>query len=122
VAVISQVGKHNDTLFWTDNWLHGRSVKTLDPIVFALVSKRIAIKRLVSEALVDHMWVSDIRGALTTRVIWEFVELFQIVDDVILHPEIPDAHIWSLSPSGQFSTISAYDALCFVWMSILKVM
>ena len=27
VAVISQVGKHNDTLFWADNWLHGRSVK-----------------------------------------------------------------------------------------------
>lgn len=74
-------------------WKECKRLKALAPIVFALVSKRIAIKRLVS----DHMWVSDIRGALTARVIWEFVELFQIVDDVILQPEILDAHIWSLS-------------------------
>jgi hypothetical protein len=76
-----------------------------------MVPKRIVNKRRVNEALHNMQWIADFRGALTSRVLLEYLELFQILDEVVLHQGMPDTHIWRLSASGQYSTNSAYKAL-----------
>uniref|UniRef100_A0A0A9EUV3 Reverse transcriptase zinc-binding domain-containing protein n=1 Tax=Arundo donax TaxID=35708 RepID=A0A0A9EUV3_ARUDO len=47
VAIISNVGDGSNTLFWTDNWLHGSSLATLAPHIFALVPKWTRNRRTV---------------------------------------------------------------------------
>jgi hypothetical protein len=37
IAMISQVGNGNNTLFWTNHWLHGCSIGDLAPIIVASV-------------------------------------------------------------------------------------
>jgi hypothetical protein len=41
----------------------------------------------------------------------EYFKLFQASEQVVLHPEVPDKHIWWLSPTGSFSSKTAYMAL-----------
>jgi hypothetical protein len=61
---------------------------------------------------VQHFrWVADFRGALTTAVLMEYLELYQEVQQVELHPDLPDEHIWQLSRTGQFSSKSACTAM-----------
>jgi hypothetical protein len=76
-----------------------------------MVPKRIINKRKVNEALHNMQWIADFRGALTSRVLLEYLELFQLLDEAVLHQGTPDTHIWRLSASGQYSTNSAYKAL-----------
>jgi hypothetical protein len=113
VAVVTHVGDGTNTLFWKDRWLHGKSIKELAPAVIASVPTKIANKRLVCEALMNFQWVNDFRGALTFTVLLEYFELYETLAGVVLQPEIPDTHIWKLSPSGQYSAKSAYEALFF---------
>jgi hypothetical protein len=56
-------------------------------------------------------WIADFRGALTSRVSLDYLELFQLLDEVVLHQGTLDTHIWRPSASGQFSTKSVYKAL-----------
>ena len=61
VAIVSKVGNGRNTLFWTDNWVHGQNLQKLVPHLFEAISVR-ARKRTVLEAVSDLRWVSDIRG------------------------------------------------------------
>jgi hypothetical protein len=84
-------------------------------------------RRSVRDALNNLTWVSDFHGALIVSVLVEFLELFQMVDQVELQPGMMDKHIWHLSPTGSFSSKSAYtimfqDAISFepanrIWKS-----
>jgi hypothetical protein len=56
-------------------------------------------------------WVSDFQGALTVSVLLDYFELFQELENVELQPGVPDKHIWRLSPSGRFSSKTAYMAM-----------
>jgi hypothetical protein len=76
-----------------------------------LVPKRIRNSRKVKEAVQHFRWVADFRGALTTAVLMEYLELYQEVQQVELHPDLPDEHIWQLSRTGQFSSKSACTAM-----------
>jgi hypothetical protein len=111
MAVVTTVGDGSNTYFWEDRWLNGKAVREIAPAVAAMVPKRIVNKRRVNEALHNMQWIADFRGALTSRVLLEYLELFQILDEVVLHQGMPDTHIWRLSASGQYSTNSAYKAL-----------
>jgi len=51
VAIISEVGNGEHTLFWTDRWLHGQSIAELAPQLFAVISKRRIRQLTVKEAL-----------------------------------------------------------------------
>jgi hypothetical protein len=44
MAVHTELGNSNSTLFWTDRWLHGHSVEFLAPSVLASVPLRIRKK------------------------------------------------------------------------------
>jgi hypothetical protein len=40
VAIISEVGNGEHTLFWSDQWLHGKSIADLAPLLFAAIPQR----------------------------------------------------------------------------------
>jgi hypothetical protein len=62
--------------------------------------------------ILNLRWVSDFQGALTVLVLMEYLELFQELEQVVLQPGMPDKHIWQrLSPTGNFSSKSAYTAM-----------
>jgi len=48
----SVIGNGLRTLFWLDNWIDGRSVRSIAPHLFQFISPRITRKRTVAEALV----------------------------------------------------------------------
>jgi hypothetical protein len=110
-AVTTAVGNGANTKFWTDRWLHGSSIQTLAPNLFATVPKRWVKRRTVQEALLDNKWVQDIQGHHTVAVLAEFLEVWDLVQEVILLPEVEDVHKWKFESSGQFSSKSAYEAL-----------
>jgi hypothetical protein len=75
-------------------------------------SNRRALKRrTVAEGLTNRQWVSDIRGGLSVTILVEYLQLWNLVDGVVLQPDIADQHIWRLSAHGTYCNKSAYDAL-----------
>lgn len=51
MAVCSEVGNGNNTLFWSDKWMRGCRVTDLSPSLITAVPEKIKSKRLVAEAL-----------------------------------------------------------------------
>jgi hypothetical protein len=51
-------------VFWTDKWFMGISLVELAPSVLQAVPLKTQKMCLVSEALIDHKWISDIPGNL----------------------------------------------------------
>jgi hypothetical protein len=66
-------------------------------------------KRTVQEALSEHKWISDNRGALTVGMIVDYLHLWNILCEVALHPGVRDSHLWRFVTSGKFSVKSAYE-------------
>jgi hypothetical protein len=93
MAVVTVIGDGLDTLFWKDRWLDGRKVKDIAPSIYAMVPKRVTNSRRTSEALQNMSWIADFRGALTVAVIFEFVELYQRLDEVVLQEGVSDTHL-----------------------------
>jgi len=54
VAVVSEVGNGNRTLFWTDRWIHGQCIADLAPRLLEAIPKRRLKRRTVQEALTDR--------------------------------------------------------------------
>ena len=74
-ATVSVVGSGESTLFWTDNWIDGKSIQALAPALFGAVSRRWR-RVLVSDALPGHAWVRHISGAFTVQVLAEFFQIW----------------------------------------------
>jgi hypothetical protein len=110
-AIITKLGDGANTLFWKDRWLDGKCIKDIAPAVFDLVPPRLANIRLVRDTLPNFQWISDVNGAISVRVIAEFLELCEVLDAVVLQPGIRDRHLWKFSASGEYTTSSAYKAL-----------
>jgi len=49
--------------------------------------------RTVFYALNNRRWVSDLKGALTVNVLLEYLQLWELLDNVELQPNIEDTHI-----------------------------
>jgi hypothetical protein len=96
LPVVTVVRDGPNTLIWKDRWLGGKRIKELAPAVFALVPKRIANNRKVNEALLNMMWISDVRGALSLAVLLEYFALYQLLQEVVLQPETSDSHLEAL--------------------------
>jgi mannosylglycoprotein endo-beta-mannosidase len=111
MAVISEVGNGSSTLFWEDRWLQGRRIQEIAPLVYGLVPKRRSKRRTVAEALVGEKWVEDIQGDIGSTGLFQFLDLWDILNDVNLIEEVPDKHIWRFSTSGKYTAKSAYDTL-----------
>ena len=98
VSVFTTVGNGHNTLFWTDRWLHGCSIENLAPNVFKCIPARLRKSRTVREALLDLTWVSDIRGALGWLGLVEYLELWDVLTDVVLQ-DTEDIHHWKFEAS-----------------------
>ena len=113
MAIDAVVGDGESILFWTDRWLNGGTLAELAPNVFRTVPKRVRKSRTIAQALQNRGWVQDIRGALTVQVLMEYLQVWDLMDGVILQQGVPDQFRWKLSQSGSYSSKTAYAA-CFV--------
>jgi hypothetical protein len=75
-----------------------------------LVPKRIIKTTTVAHALNNHGWVKDIRAALSVQVLVEYLQIWNLVDGVILLQDTPDQFHWKLTQSGIYSSKSTYVA------------
>jgi hypothetical protein len=107
------VGDGANTLFWRDRWLRGSSVGDIAPLVCAMVSNARASKRLVKDALLDHKWISNIRGSLSSEGLGQCLMLLSVVCTLIRDVEVPDRFVWPWLKSGQYTARSTYKALCW---------
>jgi len=93
-------------MFWTDRWLDGNTMAEVAPNLFRTVSKRTAKRRTVQ----NRRWVRDINGALTVQVWVEYLQVWDWVEGTVLQQDVPDQFKWKLTPSGSYSSKSAYSA------------
>jgi hypothetical protein len=110
IAMETEIGDGTITLFWRDRWLHGHQVEDLALRLIAAIPKRRANKCTVLEALMDHKWISDIRGALTVGVLMDYLHLWNALADVELCPRVADSHSWRFATNGQYSAKLAYES------------
>jgi hypothetical protein len=111
VAVTTKLSDGANTLFWKDRWLDGRCIRDIAPAMFDMVPMRLANKRLVKDALPNLHWISDVKGAISVRIIAEFLELCEMLEAVVLQHGVRDRQIWKFSASGDYTASSAYKAL-----------
>uniref|UniRef100_A0A453QXL4 Reverse transcriptase zinc-binding domain-containing protein n=1 Tax=Aegilops tauschii subsp. strangulata TaxID=200361 RepID=A0A453QXL4_AEGTS len=106
------------TQFWLDPWLEGEPLGLRFPRLFAICDDP-AI--LVSAAALDEGWNIAFRRSFGPDEVREWTDLREVVPLPL--SQDPDTVSWSLSPSGEFSVSSAYQALCRVpvlqWLSPL---
>lgn len=107
-SMISEVGDGRSTLFWSDRWLSGRSLKDLAPDLIPFVTKRAIGRRTVYAALQNRTWLKDITTALNGPATLQFLQVWDAVAGFQLLEGVPDQHRWTPTPSGMFSTRSAY--------------
>jgi len=106
-----QIGNGRSTLFCTDAWLHGHSVKDAAPTVFALVGKRTCSTQTVADALRNRNWIRRITGGLSVQAICQYLMLWNPLDGLELQSEVDDKILWRWSADGQNSAKTAYAAL-----------
>lgn len=82
-ATISFLGNGESTLFWTDNWIQGSSIRFLAPAVFEAVPKR-KWSVTVAEAMHNHSWVHHVTGARTMGLLTDFIGLCRRLEQVQL--------------------------------------
>ncbi|PUZ57515.1 hypothetical protein GQ55_5G438400 [Panicum hallii var. hallii] len=80
-SVTVSVGNGERTLFWSDNWINGRSVGQIAPNLVTMISKRTARQRTVAQAPSGHRWVRDISGGLSIPVLMEYIRLWGLLAD-----------------------------------------
>ena len=110
IAVSTVVGDGGNTKFWTERWLHGRSVAEVAPHLVTLVPRRVINQRTVQQALENRRWVADIKGALSVQAISEYLQLWVLLEDFELQQGVQDHHVWRFAESGGYSSKSAYGA------------
>jgi hypothetical protein len=93
-----------------DRWLDGQSLQDIAPDLFVLIPRHARKRRMVREALVEHIWITDITGALSSLVLWQYVKLWIWLHDVQLSVE-PDMLLWRRMTDDQYSSKSCYNTL-----------
>lgn len=109
MAIVTEIGDGAHILFWKDRWLQGRQIADLTPYLFAAVPKRRLNRRTVREALTNYFWIHDIQGAITVGVLAKYLDLWDLLSEIVLQSGIQDIHRWRFSSSGQYSAKSAYE-------------
>jgi hypothetical protein len=111
LAMITEVGNGVRTLFWTDRWLSGQRLADLAASLFAAIPRRKRQQHMVETTLQNHAWVSYIQGALTIDIIVDYIQLWELINELQRLYEVEDAHKWRLDSAGQYSSKSAYNNL-----------
>jgi hypothetical protein len=91
-------------LFWVDRWLHRQCIADLAPFLFATIPQR---RRTIQSALLNQAWIAGIQGILSVDIITDYIQLWDLLDEVQLQQEVDDTHKWRFHTSGQYSAKSA---------------
>jgi hypothetical protein len=110
VSTTVQVGNGAQTLFWTDRWVDDTSITYLAPDLVAAVAPHRRKTRLVSEALQNSAWISDITSALSVRSLFECVSILSRLQNFSLQDNVPDKFVWKWSTNQQYPASSVYRA------------
>jgi hypothetical protein len=102
-VLVSEVGYGSLTLFSTDKWLLGQRIIKIAPRLFEIILKRIANKRIVQEA--NRRWISNIKGALSVGVLVHYLQLWDLLPNFELRPNIEDRNIFSIAARKLFDKI-----------------
>lgn len=110
-SVTVEVGDGASTRFWTDAWLPDGAIPSFAPNLFKAVGRR-RLGCSVADAMPGRRWVRDITGAPTAPVIYEYVLLWEKLQNVQLRACDP----WNPTASSgagrlmaiQYSVRSAY--------------
>jgi hypothetical protein len=97
IAIVTTVSNGLKTLFCSYIWLMGRSIADVAPPVFEAVPTRFRGKSLMDDASGDQRQVSDIQGNLLMVGLFQFFQLWDILQEVTHHD---DQHFWRFSTSG----------------------
>jgi mannosylglycoprotein endo-beta-mannosidase len=117
-AVRVDLGDGTRVLFWQDPWIHGLGMAAVAPAVLALVQPGPIRTRTAAQGCRNNAWVRDITGVLTVDAVVQFLHLWPLIQTCTLNANAPNAFVWKLTASGEFSTKSTYQA-CFAGRTAL---
>ena len=109
-SVSVQLGDGQNSLFWADRWLDGKSIEELAPCLFQAVRSRTIKRRTVAQGLPNNAWARDITGALTVQVILDYLLIWDATRSITLQHGVKDTFLWKWTSDHCFSTTSAYRA------------
>lgn len=89
----------------------GEKISGISPRLFQTIPRRIAKQRTSQEALLNRRWISDIKGALYVGVLVEYIQLWDLLSEVVLQQEIEDKHVFNIVSDGIYLAKSAYKGL-----------
>jgi hypothetical protein len=67
--------------------------------------------------MVEHRWARDIIGVPTMAVLYEYVQLWEALENVSLPPSVAERFIWKWTESRQYTTSLTYRS--FIGRTIL---
>ena len=109
-STYSVVGSGMETLFWTDNCIGGSSIQAMAPTLFKLISKRVAQKQTMAEALPNQAWIQQIRGGLSVPAIADYLQVWNATQDAMLN-DTPDQVVWRWASDDKLYVRTTYGAL-----------
>jgi hypothetical protein len=84
-------------------------LKDIAPLIFKASTSK---KWKVNQALHNKEWIKKIKMdmALSLAHIYEYIRLWALLSGIHLVEDTEDSIIWNLTPSGEYSPTSAYNA------------
>lgn len=107
-AITVEVECGTKVSFWSDRWLPGSCLAKQALLLIQHLTLT-AARLSMAAALCDHAWVHLINHNLPEQAILEFLEVWSLVNQVVLSDSV-DTFRWSWSPNGRYSATSAYAA------------
>jgi hypothetical protein len=111
-ATTITLGNGKKTPFWHAPWLNGTRPIDIAPLIYES-SKRKNWK--VAQALDQEAWIDkiDLQRGFTMDHFLQFVELWKLLDTILLIPDSNDEITWKLTQDGNYTTKSAYEMQWF---------
>ena len=104
------LGDGNTTLFWEDRWLEGHRIMELAPLTYGRVRKKTRNTCTIAQALLNDGWVAQVSPEVSTDSLREYLQLWNMIQELQLDPAQHDTITWSWEASGCYSARTAYAA------------
>jgi hypothetical protein len=104
-SVRFKLGNGEKIKFWTDPWLQNLSLCDHMPDLYAVCTR---CKLSTRDALSASKWSKHFRQFLPANAIVQFVELWGLLDHIVLDAATPDSVSLRWTTDGVFTVASAY--------------
>ena len=109
-ATSFSIGDGKRLSFWHDGWLQGQCPCDLAPSLYEISKRK---QRTLHEALQNKNWMRDLNlhhRSFSARHLLEYVQLWRATQSLVLHTNTEDTATWKFTPTGEYSSQSAYKA------------